>query len=198
MMTIMQSDDPTTLSTGSDDILAKIEAVATVLSSSSSPQVKEALRRDYLDLVAHFLASQGRGHQLAVPLLDLVTAIDDQLPAKPAPTADRREGLRDASDELLARASAVVDVLISAGYSQDHACQVVTRQMISRGVRPLQGGDARAWRNLQAWRQKLLAKRDTLEFRIYAAFKEGLLTQHGSNVASIVSHQAVWDRRAKA
>lgn len=180
--------------TGSDDTLGKIERVASAL-ADASVKSKPAILRDYVELVAHYLAGQGRGPALAAPLFDMAAALEDGNPHETA-RDERRDGLRDASDEMLGRVSASVDVLISAGYSLDHACQIVTRQMIARGVRPPQGGDARAWRNVQAWRHKLLGgRRDTLEFRQYAAFKDKLLAEHGSGVAAIVSNTAVWDRR---
>lgn len=184
-------------STPNDELLIKIEGMATAIAQSSD-SAKVALQRQYLELIGHFLADQGRGEGIAFPLLDLIEMFDRGHEAQTSKAVERRQGLIDCSDELLAKVAAVVDVLISAGYSSDHACQVVTRQMIARNLQVPAGGDARAWRNMQAWRHKLInSKREGVVWRTYAAFKDELPKLYGTRLAEAAAREAIWDRRTK-
>lgn len=182
-----------------DDTLSKIEAMASVLATAPD-DAKVALQRQYLELVGHFLVDQGRGDGLAFPLLDIIEILDhDKDEASASKQMDRRHGVANASDELLAKVAAVVDVLIAAGYSLDHACQIVTRQMITRNVQAPAGGDARAWRNMLAWRQKLInSKREGPVWSVYAKFKDDIVRLYGARLAEAAAREAIWDRRAAA
>lgn len=149
-----------------------------------------ALRRAYLEAVGRYLADQSGDDRLAFPLFDVIEMLErDERP-------ERRESASPPSDKLLAQICAVVDILVSAGYSLDHACQVVTRQMIARNVRVLSGGDARAWRNLQAWRHKLIALKPEPAWKVYQGFKAELVADYGARVAEAAARDAVWDRRS--
>ena len=184
-------------STPNEELLIKIEGMATAISQASD-SAKVSLQRQYLELIGHFLADQGRGEGIAFPLLDLIEHLDDAQDTQTPTAGERRKGLVDCSDELLAKVSAVVDVLVSAGYSSDHACQVVTRQMMARNLQVPAGGDARAWRNMQAWRHKLInTKREGVVWRTYAAFKEELPQLYGTRLAEAAAREAIWDRRTK-
>lgn len=185
------------MSSSSEDILVKIEAMATALSHAKDA-AKTALQRQYLELIGHFLSDQGRGGQLSFPLLDLIEQLERATEAQAPQQPERRNGIAESSDELLAKVSAVVDVLISVGYSSDHACQIVTRQMIARNVQIPPGGDARAWRNIQAWRHKLInSKREGAIWRTYAAFKDELPKLYGTRLGEAAGREAIWDRRAR-
>lgn len=178
-----------------EETLIRIEALAGSISQAGADS-KPQLVREYLDLVGHFLVDQGRGDALAFPLLDVIEQLDSAGSNK---VEERRKGGSECSDELLAKVSAVIDVLVSAGYSSDHACQLVTRQMIARNVQVPAGGDARAWRNVQAFRHKLInGKHEGALWRVYSGFKSELPTIYGPKLAESAAREAVWDRRAKA
>lgn len=178
------------------ETLIKIEAIAAAISHAAGA-AKTALQREYLELIGHFLSDQGRGGSLSFPLLDLIEQLEQSSePPQTAKPAERRGDIAECSDELLAKVSAVVDVLVSAGYSSDHASQIVTRQMIARNVQVPPGGDARAWRNIQAWRHKLInSKREGAVWRTYAAFKDELPKLYGTRLGEAAAREAIWDRR---
>lgn len=180
-----------------DETLARIEAVATALAAAPEP-ARAALLREYLDLVAHFLMAQGAGDRQVSPLLDLIEKLDAEGSVPTPKQIERREG-REASDEILARLAAVIDVLIASGYTLDHACQLATRQLITRNVRPPDGGDARAWRNVQSWRHRLLnSPREGAVWNDYVVFKNAMMQTYGAGVAAAVTREAVWERRHPA
>lgn len=179
----------------SDETLTKLEAAAEAL-AQCGPDQKLELQRDYLELVAQFMRTHGAGQAASSPLFDLIEQLDE---AEKLPSSqERRTGVYDCSDELLAKVAAVIDVLVSAGFSSDHASQIVTRQLIAKGVRIPPGGDARAWRNIQAWRHKLInTKREGPIWRTYSVFKEDLPKRYGTQLAEAAARDAIWDRRSK-
>jgi len=170
------------------DALGKIAELAHQLATARDTD-SGPLRRAYLEAVGHFLADQSGDDRLAFPLLDVLEMLDGQ--EKP----ERRECATPPSDRLLAQICAVVDILVSAGYSLDHACQIVTRQMIARNVRVVSGGDARAWRNLQAWRHKMIALKPEPVWQRYQTFKSELIAAYGARLGEAAARDAVWDRR---
>jgi hypothetical protein len=101
---------------------------------------------------------------------------------------------------LLARASAVIDLLIKAGHDESEAAQMVMRRLMAVGIPPPEkGGDARGWKRLLEWRIDL---------------GHGLVSQHAQDeyrdfsreIDAIPAHERVkrvldaqlWDRRRKA
>jgi len=180
--------------TPDNDVLVRIETLAGQIARAKSPN--PALQREYLELVGHFLADHGSHQSIAFPLLDIIELLE-HAPGTPPPP-ERRTGVTEAGDELLAKVAAVIDVLVSSGYSSDHACQVVTRQLIARNVQIPAGGDARAWRNIQAWRHKLInSKKEGVAWRVYSEFKDELPKIYGTRLAEVAARDAIWDRRAK-
>lgn len=183
------------MATSADDTLGKIEGLAKAIASADT-DTKHVLLHEYLDVVGHYLTDQGRGGTLAAPLFDLIEKLDAGEPIE-KPRQERRAKSGESSEELLAHVSAVIDVLISSGYSLDHACQLVTRQLIARNVQIPAGGDARAWRNIQAFRNRLLlSKRDSQAWRSYVRFKEELPKLYGGRLGEAAALEAIWDRRA--
>lgn len=178
-----------------DDTLSKIEATAAAIATATD-DAKPDLQRQYLELIGHFLVDQRRGESLAFPLLDLIENLETNGEAKPSQSPERRLSHGPGSDELMAFAAAVIDVLISAGYSLDHASQIVTRQMITRNVQIPSGGDARAWRNVLAWRQKLIKTKGPA-WQAYVSFKDELPSLYGSRLAEAAAREAIWDRRGR-
>lgn len=87
------------------------------------------------------LAQEGVPQEDLQPLVDLETSIEAlRSQAQGQGSANRRKR-KPPSDILLARLSAVIDLLVKGGYE---AAQLVTRRLLAVGVPPpQQGGDAR-------------------------------------------------------
>ncbi len=109
---------------------------------------------------------------------------------------DRRYGSAP-SPILLARAAAVIDLLVKAGQDESEAAQSVMRRLVAAGVPPPEkGGDARGWRRLLEWRNSLLhgvgpedAKHE------YRSFARELEAIPPAERAKRVLDERLWDRR---
>lgn len=108
-----------------------------------------------------------------------------------------RRGEMKASEDLLARASAIVDLLVQSGDSPEHACQAITRQLLSVGIQlPESGGDARAWKRLMNWRNSLIHhKRSGPAWDAYCAFKEQLAHIPPEKRIQMAVGERLWDQR---
>jgi hypothetical protein len=169
------------------DLLSEIERLSAQV--PVAPDGDHAALIAYLEALGRFLQEHGGSSATVAPLSRLAAILK-------SPAPERRVAGSIPSDRLLAQVCAVVDILISAGQSADLACQTVTRQMIARDVRVLAGGDARAWRNLQAWRHRLLALKPEPAWGVYQAFKMDLVSDYGTRVAEAAMKEAIWDRRS--
>lgn len=89
---------------------------------------------------------------------------------------DQRSCSVEASTNLLARASAIIDVMVQGGQTPEHSAQVITRQLLSVGIKlPEYGGDARAWKRLYHWRNTLIHhKRSGQAWDAYCSFRDEL------------------------
>ncbi len=129
-------------------------------------------------------------------------------PAAPAPTAapeqptgpygrDGRRGEVKVSDDLMARASAIIDVLVQSGQTPDHSAQTITRQLLSVGIQlPESGGDVRAWKRLLNWRNNLIHyKRAGHAWDVYCAFKEELADIPPDKRMRVAVGERLWDQR---
>ena len=151
-------------------------------------------------LVEH-LKGKGLTAQDLAPLSDLRDALrsggggygndDGQL--------DARTGNAAPSSEILARASAVIDVLMREGHTEEQAAQTVTRKLITGGINPpSSGGDSRGWMRLAKWRRNLI--NDLKPAEVKAEYENFLAT-----VAEIptedrlnrVLTERLWDRRSR-
>lgn len=74
-------------------------------------------------------------------------------PQAPRPRRERREGAPP-SDALLARVSAVVDLLVDSGLSEEGAARLMIDRIVSAGVFVPKTESAR-WKDLLAWRTDL-------------------------------------------
>ncbi len=103
----------------------------------------------------------------------------------------------EASDAVLARASAIIDVLVQGGQTPEQASQVITRQLMAVGIQlPVSGGDARAWKRLLYWRNNLIHhKREGPAWDAYCAFKEQLGDIPPVERLSIATGEQLWDMR---
>jgi len=110
---------------------------------------------------------------------------------------DGRRGEVKASEDLMARASAIVDLLVHSGDNPEHACQVITRQLLSVGIQlPESGGDARAWKRLMNWRNTLIHyKRAGHAWDVYCAFKEQLADIPPEMRIRTAVGERLWDQR---
>ena len=134
------------------------------------------------------------------PLLDIHESLEDSYRRQRTEKleTERRQALQIASPRVMARVAAVIDLLIVAGLSTDHAAQVVSRQMLARNlVLPEEGGDARGWKRVQIWHHRLVTiGRTHPQFELAQAFKTELLEKYGANAAVLAMSQPLWDRRA--
>lgn len=110
---------------------------------------------------------------------------------------DGRSGIVEASEHLLARASAVIDVMIQGGDEPEHAAQMLARQLLVVGIRlPEVGGDARAWKRLFNWRNNLIHhKRAGPAWDVYCAFRDELASIPPEQRLRSAVGDKLWDRR---
>ena len=111
-----------------------------------------------------------------------------------------REGRRGevkASEDLMARASAIIDVLVQSGQTPDHSAQTIARQLLSVGIElPESGGDARAWKRMLYWRNNLIHyKRAGYAWDVYCAFKEELADIPPDKRLRVAVGERLWDQR---
>lgn len=184
---------------------SKPPAARTARLQSAIAQLTAAMDR----LVAETMESlSARGVDPAgvEPLLELRDAITAlrhiaSAPAGGEPDAARDERSRgaEASEELLARASATIDVLVQSGRTPEHAAQIVTRQLLSAGIAmPESGGDARAWKRLFTWRETLLHhKRSGPAWDAYCAFRDELAEIPPDERLRRVAGDRLWDMRER-
>jgi len=143
----------------------------------------------------------------AAPVNPAVPAI----PAAPATVAEHlatsrptgpydREGRRGevkASEDLMARASAIIDVLVQSGQSPESSAQTIARQLMGVGIElPKSGGDVRAWKRMLYWRNNLIHyKRAGYAWDVYCAFKEELADIPPDRRLRVAVGERLWDQR---
>ena len=110
---------------------------------------------------------------------------------------DGRRGEVKASEDLMARASAIIDVLVQSGQSPDHSAQTITRQLLAVGIQlPESGGDARAWKRLLNWRNQLIHyTRAGHAWDVYCRFKEELAHIPPDTRLRMAVGERLWDQR---
>lgn len=113
-----------------------------------------------------------------------------------APEEERRRNT-EASEELLARASAIIDVMVQSGQEPEHATQMIARQLVAVGITlPASGGDARGWKRLHDWRNHLIHhKRAGPAWEAYCAFKLELESIPAEERLRRAVGERLWDRR---
>jgi len=189
----------TTLSPSIDRIGTALKALR--LTQNGQAEDKLALGAKCLRAVIAQLTEEGVPAEDLQPLVDLETAVQKlktQGPQNPGVT-NRRRG-RPPSDILLARASAVIDLLIKAGSDENQAAQTVMRLLMAAGVpAPLKGGDARGWRRLLEYRTDFMhgvGSADALaEYQDFTREIEAIPAQE--RVKRVLEDQ-LWDRRRKS
>ena len=86
---------------------------------------------------------------------------------------------------------------MQAGHAPEHAAQLITRQLLSVGIElPEAGGDARAWKRLFNWRNRLIHHtRSGPAWDAYCAFKEELADIPPDQRLRQAVGTKLWDRR---
>ncbi len=110
---------------------------------------------------------------------------------------DGRRGEVKASEDLMARASAIIDILVQSGQSPDHSAQTITRQLLAVGIKlPESGGDVRAWKRLLNWRNTLIHyTRAGHAWDVYCSFKEELAHIPPDRRLRVAVGERLWDQR---
>lgn len=157
--------------------------------------------RDYLEGLVNAAINEMRAKGIAdsdlATLHRLKRALDEVFPPDPQHLKkDERQG-HPASDEIMARASALIDLLIRGGETSANAAQSVARQLIASGVAlPEVGGDVRGWKRLLDWREHLLyGSRYNHVKSEYQRFKEELETIPTDQRLRRAVGERLWDRR---
>jgi hypothetical protein len=184
-----------TLSPSADRIGAALRALRKMHGQDSED--KTSLGIKCLHAVITQLAAEGVSPEDLQPLADLEALIGAPKAKSPAETKRERRHSSAPSPILLARAAAVIDLLVKSGQDESEAAQAVMRRMVIAGVPPpTQGGDSRGWRRLLEWRNHMLlgfgpddAKQE------YKAFtREIEAIPPGERVARVLDDR-LWDRR---
>ena len=125
-------------------------------------------------------------------------------PAAPAPPAgpygwDRRRVGSMASEDLMARVSAIIDVMVKSGQTPEHSAQTITRQLLAMDIQlPESGGDVRAWKCLMNWRNNLIHyKRAGNAWDVYCAFKKELADIPPDKRLRVAVGERLWDQRVQ-
>jgi len=159
-----------------------------------------ALGAKCLRAVITQLAADGVRAEDLQPLVDLQGHLGAGKRVQPQSPVecDRRFGSAP-SPILLARAAAVIDLLVKAGQDESEAARSVMRRLVAAGVPPPEkGGDARGWRRLLEWRNSLLhgvgPEEAKHEYRTFAREFEAIPP---AERAQRVLDERLWDRRRK-
>jgi hypothetical protein len=135
----------------------------------------------------------------AAPVVSDITAAPETFAAhKPAGPydRDRRRGGSMASEDLMARICAIIDIMVQ---SPDHSVQTITRQLLAMDIQlPESGGDVRAWKCLMNWRNNLIHyKRAGNAWDVYCAFKEELADIPPDKRLRVAVGERLWDQRVQ-
>jgi hypothetical protein len=187
-----------TLSPTADRIGTALKALRLAHAQSPESEDKLDLGIKCLDAVIAQLSEEGVPAEDLEPLA-VVDALLRRMKAEDrsqSAVANRRRG-RPPSETLLARASAVIDLLIKAGYDESKAAQTVMRLLMAAGIpAPLKGGDARGWRRLLEWRADFVhgiaSPEAVAEYQDFTREIESIPPQE--RVKRVLDEQ-LWDRR---
>ena len=142
----------------------------------------------------------------AAPVVSDITAAPETFAAQPAAhkpagpyDRDRRRGGSMASEDLMARICAIIDIMVQSGQTPDHSVQTITRQLLAMDIQlPEGGGDVRAWKCLMNWRNNLIHyKRAGNAWDIYCAFKKELAQIPSDKRLRVAVGERLWDQRVQ-
>ncbi|ODA66535.1 hypothetical protein A7A08_02658 [Methyloligella halotolerans] len=171
---------------------AALTAVQRALAADVPPTT---LSLKCLDVVIDHLREDGISETALQPLIDLKGLVD----GKGTSSQKNRRKNYPPSDALLARVSAIIDLLVKAGYDESEAAQTLMRRLLAVGVQPPpQGGDARGWRRLLEWRSHLQHGLASIEAKTeYKDFTKELEEIPAGDRIKVVLDSNPWDRRQK-
>jgi len=189
-----------TLSPSTDRIGAALKALRQTRGHGPQSEDKLTLGLKCLHAVTAQLAEEGISKEDLKPLLDLEVKLRQMSATAHSEIASNRRKRRPPSEVLLARVSALIDLLIKAGSDEAEAAQIMMRKLVAAGIPPpKQGGDARGWRRLLQWRTELghglVAERAQQE---YQAFTRKIATIPAAERVQRALDQRLWDRRRKS
>ena len=189
-----------TLSPSIDRIDAALKALRQTRGHGAQSEDKLTLGLKCLHAVTAQLADEGLPKEDLKPLLDLEAKLRQMSAPAHSETVSNRRKRRPPSEVLLARVSALIDLLIKAGSGEAEAAQIMMRKLVAAGIPPpKQGGDARGWKRLLQWRTDLghglVAERAQQE---YQAFTRKVATIPAAERVQRALDQRLWDRRRKS
>lgn len=186
-----------TLSPPVDRIGAALKALRQTHTDGALSEDKLALGLKCLHAVTAQLAEEGIPKEDLQPLLDLEARVPQTLTPLQGETGFNRRKQRPPSEVLLARVSALIDLLIKAGSDEAEATQIMMRKLVAAGVPPpKQGGDARGWKRLLEWRSELTngLVSDNAQ-QEYLAFTQMINAIPAPERLQRVLEDRLWDRR---
>lgn len=188
-----------TLSPSADRIGAALKALRRSHAQDGHSEDKLSLGAKCLHVLVAQLIEEGVPQEDLQPLCDLEAVLQMlKQPAQGNGTANRRKR-RPPSETLLARTSAMIDLLIKAGYDESKAAQTVMRLLVAAGVPPPQrGGDARGWKRLLECRTELMHGIASAEAQNeYEDFTREIDSIPANERVKRVVDEQLWDRRRK-
>ncbi len=186
-----------TLSPSVDRIGAALRALRQAHALEQGTVDDTALGLKCLHAVVSQLAEEGIAPEDLKPLADLAANLRKSTGAAAAPArVERRKG-KPPSEVFLARIAAIIDLLVKAGADEAEAAQIVMRWLLAAGIpAPSQGADARGWKRLLAWRQRVMHGLASDEANdAYQEFTHELETIPASERVRRVLDEQLWDRR---
>jgi hypothetical protein len=184
-----------TLSLNLDRLGAALKALRQT--HDPDPENKIGLGVNCLAVLIHQLAQDGLAQEDLQPLIDLEACLQNRRTTERRETVPNRRRGGAPSEAVLARIAAVIDVLVKAGHEEAEAAQMLMRRMLGAGISaPLQGGDARGWKRLLAWRADVKGGVGSAEARDeYQAFTRQLEGIPPAERLKRVVEEQFWDRR---
>jgi hypothetical protein len=188
-----------TLPPSVDRLGAALRALRQAYASAGETPDKTALGAKCLHVLIAQLAQEGVPQEDLQPLVDLETSIEAFKSQAQGQGNSNRRRRKPPSDTLLARLSAVIDLLVKAGYDDAEAAQLLTRRMLALGVPPpQQGGDARGWKRLLEWRENLSHGIGSVDAKHeYREFTRDIDAIPANERLKRVLDEQLWDRRRK-
>ena len=189
----------TTLTPNAERLSAALKALRLTHDHNGKPDDKKVLAAKCLKVVLAQLFEDGVPQDELQPLIDLQAELANKPQEAPAHKGRERRRGTGPSETLMARVSAVIDLLVRAGYDEGEAAQIIMRRLIGAGVAaPARGGDLRGWKRLLEWRADLLYGLASEEGKIeYEGFTKELERIPAAERVQRVLDSKMWDRRRK-
>jgi hypothetical protein len=145
-----------TLSPSVDRLAAALRALRQTHAHDAEREDAISLGAKCLHVIVAQLAEEGIPPEDLQPLVTLEASLCQFMAQTQGEgTINRRKG-RAPNEVLLARAAAMINLLVKSGSDEGEAAQIVMRRLMAAGVPPpKRGGDARGWRRLLEWRTAL-------------------------------------------